>query len=260
MRGAAVPCEASSSARVSSADLCAAVSKKKVDEVRCWIEGRMKQQQHDQERRARGTGAAAPAVREPNAIVITGPPGSGKRTTIEVLCRELDVEIVAWEAPTPTLWSELQYTRGADGRGAGGIANAPEYTSKIDEFEAFLRRATVMATLPLTAPSAPGARGSRASWRKVVVVDDLPHAHRHEHQDRLRDLVYRYARASRFGIAFVLTSLHKSGPQDMQRHLQDRLGRSLIDGGAPALASAPAPAFPRLRRLGLGGRMPREAA
>lgn len=40
---------------------------------------------------------------------ITGPSGCGKSATLHVLASSLGFEVVEWNAPVPTLWSDYQY-------------------------------------------------------------------------------------------------------------------------------------------------------
>lgn len=63
-----------------------------------------------------------------NASAPAGPSGCGKSVTLRVLAGALGFEVVEWNAPVPTLWTDYQYqvrTSPASGAAAAAVAAYP---------------------------------------------------------------------------------------------------------------------------------------
>jgi cell cycle checkpoint protein len=238
----------------SASELCPAP--KKVKEVKEWLLS------HAQI--TEGGGGKGLPITNPNTpvLVITGPTGGGKSTTVELLCKELGLKLLTWNAPTPTLWHEYLYQSGAGNT----------YVSKLGEFEAFLRRSTLLSPIPLLAttqtiaqegktPPTPSSASAAASTsisrskiavvggnpkeneqkkkkkKDVILIDDLPNIHTVDQQKSLLSVLDKYCRSSRFPIVLCLSNVQKSGEQggrekDRQSYLQDRLLLMLESVGA----------------------------
>lgn len=65
-----------------------AVNKRKVNEVRAWLERALSRDSKDR------------------LLVLKGPPGSGKSTTLELLAKEMNLEATEWKNPTMSQFSE----------------------------------------------------------------------------------------------------------------------------------------------------------
>ena len=125
-----------------------AVNKKKVNEVRAWLEKAL-----DQDAQER-------------LLVLKGPSGAGKSTTMELLGKDMNVEVAEWRNPTTALPSE-------------------PYTSISAQFQDFLGRGRNYHSLDIgsdasTEPNSDHSLQASASVlterRRVIVVEDLPNS------------------------------------------------------------------------------------
>ena len=107
------------------------VAKKKLDVLREWFAG------WDAPRRLSTT---------PRVLLVVGPPGSGKSAAIRLVAREFRRGVHEWRAPVPTLWEEHKHAHGGADWGTNASA-APAYSSKLDDFAAFVQRASRYAPL-----------------------------------------------------------------------------------------------------------------
>jgi len=183
------------------------VAKKKLDVLREWLAG------WDAPRRD-------PA--SPRVLLVVGPPGSGKTAAVRFVAREFGRGVHEWRAPVPTLWDEHKHANAfADGR-AGSLA--PAYSSKLDDFAAFVQRASRYAPLAFTgagpsaengspSPTAPlqghgdgrhddarhgGATSSQKQPKQpLLLVEDLPVGGGEDQHQRALELLVRLAREAR---------------------------------------------------------------
>lgn len=98
-----------------------AVHKKKVAEVRTWLVDTKAELQ-----KVKGMGNFGLRFAE-KILVLTGPPGCGKTTTLKVLCDELKMQFVEYFCPLQVM------QRDVDGR-------VRDYQSQMSYFEEFLVR------------------------------------------------------------------------------------------------------------------------
>ena len=75
-----------------SKDLC--VAPKKVAEVRDWLRSRVPSLRADH-----GNHGGGVVVGSGRVLLLTGPTGCGKSTTVELLCAELGLRLLRWSAP-----------------------------------------------------------------------------------------------------------------------------------------------------------------
>lgn len=178
--------------------------KKKVGEVKAWLE-------------ACQSGSSGSKV-----LLLVGPPGAGKSTTVHVLCKPLNLQVSEWQTPVPTLWEEHVHHRGV----------GPGYSSKLDDFDAFLDKAEkfplvplvpTLATLSLDPQTSNGApRQNKLSQQvpqgKVVLIDDMPLAAEGDRRQRLCDSLEMLARSARFPTVVILSDgqAGQSGQGDNQ--------------------------------------------
>ena len=171
-------------------------NRRKVADLEAWLRGQKE-----------GGGGGGGRV-----MVLTGPPGVGKSTAVRVLARALGLDLLDWAPPLPTVWQEHQLQREL------GLP----YASKLDHFKAFLERAGRLAGLRLSAVGpAAGAGGGRGAGPprgeapgRVLLVDDLPHAHNPEARRRLVALLEELALTARLPCVLVLTDGSHGGLDD----------------------------------------------
>jgi cell cycle checkpoint protein len=158
---------------------------KKMDALRSWLDGALS-----------GRGA--------KALVLTGPPGCGKASAVRCVAAERGMELMEWEAPTPTLWREHAHVR--DAFGGDGL----EYASKVDHFVdyvdratkyaplAFLRRSVGSSSKPMKSKDGVGDR------RVVLLIRDVPNSDE-SGRARILEAMRTLARACRQPCAVILT-------------------------------------------------------
>jgi len=177
------------------------VHKKKVEELQAWLET-MKSR------------LGCPGGR---CLLLTGPPGSGKTTAVQVLAAELGLQLMEWTPPAGASWAEHLHNREGGWQPQGVL---PAYRSKLDEFEDFVGRSTLFPSLRLqsTAQCREGngdkERGGlqvAEGGTKLLLVDDLPHAAGPEQRSRLAAALGRLAATSRFATVVVTTTGDRSG-------------------------------------------------
>jgi Rad17 cell cycle checkpoint protein. len=119
---------------------------KKMAALRAWLDGR---------------GAS-------RALCASGPPGCGKATAIKCVAEEAGYEVREWQAPTPTLWREYSHAKVDGDLGV-------EYSSKVDDFVAYVERATKYAPLSFLSSKTSCAGGNGFGGERVVLmIRDFP--------------------------------------------------------------------------------------
>ena len=197
------------------------VAKKKLDVLREWLAG------WDAPRRD---------PKSPRVLLVVGPPGSGKSAAIRFAAREFGRDVHEWRAPVPTLWEEHRHAHGgADGR-TTNATTAPAYASKLDDFAAFVQRASRYA--PLACVAGAGAPSSSSSpsaldrtgdekrqettrarqqhdthkrKQPVLLVEDLPVGGGEDQHRRALDLLARLAREARVPAAVAISEEDAGG-------------------------------------------------
>eukprot|EP00794_Sanderia_malayensis_P008271 gene8271-9154_t len=123
-----------------------AINKTKILEVKQWMVKRLDRQVQ------KGIG---------KILVLTGPAGAGKTATIDVLGKELDIEVQEWN--TPVSLSNEEYQSWKD-------FQSLSYDSQKKQFHDFLLRANRYPTLSLNK----NERYSSKQGQKVILVEDIP--------------------------------------------------------------------------------------
>ncbi|XP_020699959.1 cell cycle checkpoint protein RAD17 isoform X5 [Dendrobium catenatum] len=113
-----------------------AVHKKKIEEVKCWLEDRL----------VTSKGSLG------NVLLLTGKTGVGKSTAVRVIASQLGAQLCEWTTPTPTLWQEHVHNINSEYHKVDIGENS---TNHCEELVSFLERAGAhkVAFNPLTVNS-----------------------------------------------------------------------------------------------------------
>eukprot|EP00249_Psilotum_nudum_P017556 c26388_g1_i3 orf=233-2194(-) len=163
-----------------------AVHSKKVAKIREWLEAQLQ----DISRTCANS-----------VLLLTGPSGVGKTVTVHILADVLNLQLCEWTAPTPVLWKEHLHQ---------GNSGAP-YTSKLQEFEAFLERAKKYPLLPVSSlllkerdgSISYGTIGLRKS--KMLLLDDLPTVYSRESLLHLCHCLHSFTLSVQFPTIIIMT-------------------------------------------------------
>ncbi|KAJ3684532.1 hypothetical protein LUZ61_013696 [Rhynchospora tenuis] len=154
-----------------------AVHKKKVEEVKNWLEERLK--------------VSKEGLR--NYILLTGQAGIGKSAVIHAVASEVGAELCEWRTPTPTLWSEHLHNSNPGLR----------YMSKLEEFESFVETIRKYSLLSPTDTS--------ESKRPVIVlIDDIPITNGKMGLARLSRCLMGLTHCTKVPIVILITQCHKT--------------------------------------------------
>lgn len=82
---------------------------------------------------------------------MTGPAGSGKTTTLKLIAKNLEIEVIEWVTPLDVEWSELVDSE-----------NGTFRENQIDKFRDFLFRSSRYSSL------------IQKETKKLIIVEDLP--------------------------------------------------------------------------------------
>ncbi|KIY72588.1 Rad17-domain-containing protein [Cylindrobasidium torrendii FP15055 ss-10] len=100
-------------------------------------------------------------------LVLTGPAGTAKTTTLRVLARELDADILEWSGPTTS--------------GFADVSGDGDEDSAFAKFESFMARASSCNNL--------FASTSQTSRRQFMLLEDLPNILHADTKDRFHSLL-----------------------------------------------------------------------
>lgn len=171
-----------------------AVHKKKVAEVRSWLLDNLSCKQ----------GSSA-------VLLLTGPAGSGKTATVEVLASELGLELQEWINPVSGM-TEGEFNEYSSWRDFS--------QSQLKKFEDFILRANKYLTLSIF-----GEKISRSADKKILLIEDLPNIFFRE-ATKLHEVLSTYKQTGRSPVVFIVSdshhgdsNVHKLLPKDIQYKL-----------------------------------------
>jgi len=174
-------------------------------------------------------------VRPGRALILSGPPGSGKSCAARLLAAERGYAVREWVAPMPTLWAERE------------LAGFPAYESKMDAFEAWLQRARTLAPLPfapslLSKPASKPAAAVSPAASSLLLLEELPPCASQAAKQRLAAALALLAHPSRFPVILILDDEDApGGGADSDSRLGVReLARLLEQRGAAHIQLNPA--------------------
>ncbi|VDB96297.1 unnamed protein product [Peniophora sp. CBMAI 1063] len=189
-----------------------AVHKRKVEDVRRWLGEAFSEQ---------------PIAKYRRFLVLSGPAGSAKTATLQVLAREMGFAINEWVP------------------GSAGSTNFDEldfedvYESAMDKFEAFLGRAghyTSLFSSQLT-PSGPkssatksaSSQGSSTADRSVVLLEDLPNILHPSTRARFHTAIQRHAMSSSVPVVVIVSDAGVRGEAEEPGSSSSRWTRNTAD-------------------------------
>ncbi|XP_039138203.1 cell cycle checkpoint protein RAD17 isoform X1 [Dioscorea cayenensis subsp. rotundata] len=185
-----------------------AVHKKKVEEVKKWIEDRVKAPKED--------------FGGNRTLLITGKTGVGKSAAIHVIASQIGAVLCEWTTPTPTLWQEHIHNSNLGLR----------YMSKLDEFEYFVEKSRKYSLLHM-----PNSEGSRKPV--ILLIDDLPTINGRAALVRLTKCLTALTHSTQVATIVLLTEYCKTESADSPTHHYEELESSLCRVGASKVTFNP---------------------
>ncbi|XP_021237108.1 cell cycle checkpoint protein RAD17 isoform X2 [Numida meleagris] len=156
-----------------------AVQKKKIEEVETWLKMHIFQRQPKQ-------GGCV--------LLLTGPAGCGKTATIQILAKDLGVQVQEWTNPI-----SLDFTK-EDLRNVSGYdSNSHAYPSQAQAalFQEFLLRANKYNKLQMLGESS-------ENDKKLILIEDMPNQF-YRDPSSLHEILRRFVRTSRCPLIFIMS-------------------------------------------------------
>ncbi|XAR73754.1 hypothetical protein NMG60_11007826 [Bertholletia excelsa] len=184
-----------------------AVHKKKVEEVKMWLEKRLTKE------KGQFSG---------NVLIISGPAGVGKSATVHVIASHLGAAVCEWNTPTPILWQEhLHNSR-----------SGTSYTSKLDEFENFVERVRKYGLISFSC-------NGRSQTPIILLIDDLPVVNGKVAYDRLNRCLHHLVQSALVPTVILITDCSEADSPNSSTQKLEELQLSLQKAGACKVAFNP---------------------
>ncbi|XP_071588445.1 cell cycle checkpoint protein RAD17 isoform X4 [Heliangelus exortis] len=156
-----------------------AVQKKKIEEVETWLKMHIFQRQ--------------PKQGHP-VLLLTGPPGCGKTATIQILARDLGVQVQEWTNPI-----SVDFTKEDLRNTFGHYSDLHSFPSQAQAtlFQDFLLRANKYNKLQMLGESS-------ENDKKLILIEDIPNQF-YRDPSSLHDILRRFVRTSRCPLVFIIS-------------------------------------------------------
>ncbi|XP_014707416.2 cell cycle checkpoint protein RAD17 isoform X1 [Equus asinus] len=165
-----------------------AVHKKKIEEVETWLKAEVLERQPKQ---------------GGSILLITGPPGCGKTTTIKILSKEHGIQVQEWINP---ILPDFQKDDFRELFNPESSFHVFPYQSQIAVFKEFLLRATKYNKLQMLGDDL-------RTDKKIILVEDLPNQFYRDSRT-LHEVLRKYVQMGRCPLVFIVSdSLSGDGNQ-----------------------------------------------
>ncbi|XP_077923353.1 cell cycle checkpoint protein RAD17 isoform X3 [Halichoerus grypus] len=156
-----------------------AVHKKKIEEVETWLKAKVLEGQPKQ---------------GGSILLITGPPGCGKTTTIKILSKEHGIQVQEWINP---ILPDFQKDDFKEILNPESSFHVFPYQSQIAVFKEFLLRATKYNKLQMLGDDL-------RTDKRIILVEDLPNQfYRNSHT--LHEILRKYVHTGRCPLIFIIS-------------------------------------------------------
>ncbi|XP_004403473.1 PREDICTED: cell cycle checkpoint protein RAD17 [Odobenus rosmarus divergens] len=156
-----------------------AVHKKKIEEVETWLKAKILEGQPKQ---------------GGSILLITGPPGCGKTTTIKILSKEHGIQVQEWINP---ILPDFQKDDFKEILNPESSFHVFPYQSQIAVFKEFLLRATKYNKLQMLGDDL-------RTDKRIILVEDLPNQfYRNSHT--LHEILRKYVHTGRCPLIFIIS-------------------------------------------------------
>ncbi|NXS19154.1 RAD17 protein, partial [Mystacornis crossleyi] len=156
-----------------------AVQKKKIEEVETWLKTHVFQRQPKQ---------------GGSVLLLTGPPGCGKTATLQILAKDLGLQVQEWTNPF-----SLDFTKEDLRNMFDHDSNFHTFPSQAQAalFQDFLLRANKYNKLQMLGESS-------ENDKKLILIEDIPNQFYRE-PGSLHEILRRFARTSRCPLVFIIS-------------------------------------------------------
>ncbi|KAE8635917.1 hypothetical protein XENTR_v10002784 [Xenopus tropicalis] len=178
-----------------------AVHKKKIEEVEAWLKTHV-------EKRTQKQGG--------HILLLTGPPGCGKTATIQVLTKEMGIQVQEWINPLMQEYRQEDRPEVFD-RDMGFQPFTSQ--SQTSLFHDFLLRANKYNKLQMVGESL-------STDRKIIVVDDMPNQF-YRDPSSLHDILRRFVKTGRCPLVFIISD-SLSGESHQRRLFPKEIQEELV--------------------------------